>query len=71
MMFELCLKSQSDTVLVISYALYNNYKCSYTVKDYLNSESMEMVIKRVLEFQSVVEFEDVIQYCCRMQIHYC
>lgn len=70
-MFELCLRSQFDTVLVMSYVLYNNYKCSYTVKDYLNSESMEIVIKRVLEFQSVVEFEDVIQYCCLMQIHCC
>lgn len=69
-LFQLCLKSQHDAVLVISYVLYNNFTCSYTVRDDLDPESMEMVPKRVLEFESIVEFEDVIQYCILMQIHY-
>lgn len=67
-MFQLCLKGQFDTVLVISYVLFNNYKCSFTVKDDIDPDSMEMTLKQVLEFQSIAEFEDVIQYCCLMQI---
>lgn len=67
-MFQLCLKSQFDTVLVISYVLFNNYKCSITVKDDIDPVSMEMTLKQVLELQSIAEFEDVIQYCCLMQI---
>lgn len=67
-MFQLCLKSQFDTVLVISYVLFNNYKCSITVKDDIDPVSMEMTLKQVLEFQSIAEFEDVIQYCCLKQI---
>lgn len=67
-MFQLCLKSQFDTVLVISYVLFNNYKCSITVKDDIDPVSMEMTLKQVLEFQSIAEFEDEIQYCCLMQI---
>lgn len=44
-MFQLCLKSQFDTVLVISYVLFNNYKCSITVKDDIDPVSMEMTLK--------------------------
>ena len=70
MKLQVKLRSHHDYILVLSYVLYNNFTCSYTVRDDLDPESMEMVLKRVLEFESIVEFEDVIQYCILMQIHY-
>lgn len=45
---------------MILYVFYNNFICFYIVRDDFDLELMEMVLKWVLEFELIVEFEDVI-----------
>ena len=60
---QLRLRCGHDSMFVLSYVLYNDYSCVFTVKDELDQQSFRMVSNCVLGFESYLEFEDVIQYC--------
>ena len=60
---QLRLRCGHDSMFVLSYVLYNDYSCVFTVKDELDQQSFRMVSNCFLGFESYFEFEDVIQYC--------